>query len=188
MAILKVAHLGNPVVRKQAVKVDPKDLADPALQRFIDDMVETMHEYDGIGLAAPQVHVSKQIVVIDGTQLDDEPTVPEAARRILHLVNPVVKFKGDKKYPMWEGCLSVPGLRGRVPRMKELEVEALDRDGKIVRLIAQGYFAGVIQHETDHLAGKVYLDRLPDLSTLTYLREYRHHWDKGSDAIDEPVS
>jgi len=187
MAILKVAHLGNPVVRKQAAKVDPADLAKPELQRFLDDMVDTMREYDGIGLAAPQVHVSQQIVVIEGEMLDDEPSVPEAARKLLHLVNPVIRTKSDKRYLMWEGCLSVPGLRGKVPRIKELELEALDRDGKPVRLKAEGYFAGVIQHELDHLAGKVYLDRLPDLSTLTYLKEFRHYWEKDSDALDEPV-
>jgi peptide deformylase len=88
---------------------------------------------------------------------------------------------------MWEGCLSVPGLRGKVPRLRDIEVEALDRAGKPVRLAAQRFFAGVLQHELDHLAGKVYLDRMAGLSTLAYLREYRHHWDKDSDAVDEPI-
>jgi len=187
MAILKVAHLGHPVLRKQAAKVDPMELAGADLQRFLDDMIETMREYDGIGLAAPQVHLSKQIAVIDGGLLDDEPKLPEIARGLFFLVNPVLHVKKERRFPMWEGCLSVPGFRGRVPRIREIEVEALDRSGKPIRFQAQDYFAGVVQHEVDHLAGKVYLDRMPDLSTLSYLKEYRRYMDKDSDALDESV-
>jgi len=187
MGILKVAHLGHPVLRQQAAKVDPAELAGSDLQRFLDDMVETMREYDGIGLAAPQVHLSKQIAVIDGGLLDDEPGVPEIARGLLFLVNPVLHVKKQRRFLMWEGCLSVPGLRGRVPRIRELEVESLDRHGKPIRFQAEGYFAGVVQHETDHLGGKVYLDRMPDLGTLSYLKEYRRYRDKESDALDETV-
>lgn len=187
MAILKVAHLGHPVVRQQAAKVDPAELASADLQRFLDDMVETMREYDGIGLAAPQVHASKQIAVIEGKLLEDEPDIPEIARELLFLVNPVLHVKKERRFLMWEGCLSVPGFRGRVPRIRELEVEALDRAGKPIRFAAQGYFAGVVQHEVDHLGGKVYLDRMADLSTLTYLKEYRRYWDQKSDALDEQV-
>jgi peptide deformylase len=187
MAILKVAHLGNPVVRKTAAKVDPAELSTPDMQRFLDDMVDTMREYDGIGLAAPQVHVSKQITVIEGEMLKDDKDVPEIAKTLLFLVNPVLKVKKEKRFNMWEGCLSAPGLRGKVPRIRELDVEALDRHGQQIRFTAIGYFAGVVQHECDHLAGKVYLDRMADLTTLCYLKEYRHHWDHDSDAIDEPV-
>jgi peptide deformylase len=188
MGILKVANLGHPVLRKQAAKVDPAELLKPEMQRFIDDMVETMREYDGIGLAAPQVHVSKQLAVIDGEQLADDPKVPEVARRLLVIVNPVLRPRADKRFTHWEGCLSVPGLRGRVARVREVDVEALDRDGRPQRFVALGYFAAVVQHETDHLGGKVYLDRMSDLSTLAYLREYRHHWDGEKEAIDEPVT
>jgi peptide deformylase len=188
MAILKVAHLGNPVLRKVAAQVDPAELAKPEMQRFLDDMVDTMREYDGIGLAAPQVHVSKQIAVIEGEMLKDDDKVPEVAKQLLVLVNPVMRFKTDKRHVMWEGCLSVPGLRGRTRRIRELEVEALDRHGQLQRLSAQAFFAGVIQHELDHLAGKVYLDRMQDLSTLTYLKEFRHFWVEDSDAEDEPVT
>jgi peptide deformylase len=187
VSILKVAHLGHPVVRQQAAKVDPAELASTELQRLLDDMVETMREYDGIGLAAPQVHVSKQIAVIEGKLLDDEPDVPEIARTLLFLVNPVLHVKKEKRFTMWEGCLSAPGLRGLVPRLRELQVESLDRTGKPIRFAATGYFAGVVQHECDHLAGMVYLDRMSDLRTLSYLREYRHHWDKDADTIDEVV-
>ena len=188
MAILKVAHLGNPVLRKVAAQVDPRQIGTPDMQRFVDDMVDSMREYDGIGLAAPQVHVSKQIVVIEGDLLRDEPRTPEVARQLLVLFNPVVRFKTERRILMWEGCLSVPGLRGRTARVRELEVEALDRSGQPLRFEAQGYFAGVVQHELDHLAGKVFLDRMQDLSTLTYLKEFRHFWAKDSDVEDEPVT
>jgi peptide deformylase len=187
MAILKVAHLGHPVVRKVAAKVDPAALTGADMQRFLDDMVETMREYEGIGLAAPQVHVLQQIAVIDGALLDDEPDVPEVARGLFFLVNPVLHTPKQRRFQMWEGCLSVPGFRGKVPRIKELEVEAWDRHGKPLRFAAKGYFAGVVQHEVDHLSGKVYLDRMQDLSTLAYLKEYRRYYDKESAALDEIV-
>ena len=185
MAILKVSHLGHPVLRKTSAKIDPAQLGSPEMQRLIDDMIETMREYDGVGLAAPQVHVSKQLAVINGELMDDDDKVPEVARRVFTLVNPVVRIKVERRFVHWEGCLSVPGLRGKVPRMKELEVEALDRDGNLFRFVAQGFLAAVVQHETDHLGGKVYLDRMPDLTTLTYLKEYRHHVDAEDDSEDE---
>ena len=84
-------------------------------------MIETMREYDGVGLAGPQVHVSKQLAVINGELLGDDDKVPAIARRVFTLVNPVVRFKVERKFVHWEGCLSVPGLRGKVPRIKELE-------------------------------------------------------------------
>jgi peptide deformylase len=187
MAILKVAHLGHPVLRKQAAKVDPAVLVRDDMQRLLDEMVETMREYDGIGLAAPQVHISQQIACIDGGLLHDEPDVPEVARELFFLVNPVLRAPKERRFLMWEGCLSVPGLRGKVPRLREVEVEALDRTGKPIRFTAKGYFAGVVQHELDHLGGKVYLDRMTDLTTLAYLKEYRRYCDKESAALDEIV-
>jgi len=187
MAILKVAHLGHPVLRQQAAKLDPAVLTRDDMQRFLDDMVETMREYDGIGLAAPQVHASQQIAVIDGALLADEPDVPAMARQLLFLVNPVLRAPKQRRFLMWEGCLSVPGFRGKVPRLRELEVEALDRRGQPIHFAAKGYFAGVVQHEVDHLGGKVYLDRMQDLSTLAYLKEYRRYCDKESTALDEIV-
>ncbi len=185
MAILKVSHLGHPVLRKTAAKIDPAQLGTAEMQRLIDDMIETMREYDGIGLAAPQVHVSQQLAVINGELMGDDDKVPEILRRVFTLVNPVVRFKVERKFVHWEGCLSVPGLRGKVPRVKELEVEALGRDGNPLRFVAHGYLAAVVQHETDHLGGRVYLDRMPDLRTLTYLKEYRHHVDTEDDSEDE---
>lgn len=188
MSILKVAHLGNPVLRQKAEAVKESALRSTSVQRFLDDMVETMREYDGIGLAAPQVHVSQRLVVIEGEVLQDDPDVPKAAKQLLILVNPVLRPRGKAPMTMWEGCLSIPGLRGRTRRHRRVEVEALDRHGNPLRLAATGYFAGVLQHELDHLAGRVYLEAMPDLTTLSYLKEYRHFRDADSDAIDEIVT
>ena len=133
MAILKVAHLGNPIVRKQAVKVDPKELESDAMQPS--SMTgDTMREYDGVGLARRRC-TSPSRSSSSRQALERRPHRPRIAHKLLVLVNPTVKFKGTKRYAMWEGCLSVPGLRGRVPRMKELEVEALDREGKMVHCV-----------------------------------------------------
>jgi len=188
MSILKVSHLGNPVLRKFAGKVDPARIATPEFQRLLDDMIETMREYDGVGLAAPQVHLSQQIAVIDGELLADEPKVPDEAKRVLVLVNPALRLRSEKTFTHWEGCLSVPGFRGSVPRVRDVAVEALDREGKPFRLEATGYFAAVLQHECDHLGGKVYLDRMPDLKELAYLKEWRNFWEGDAEALDEPVT
>ncbi|MBI1992658.1 MAG: peptide deformylase [Candidatus Omnitrophica bacterium] len=174
MAILKVARLGHPVIRTPAQAVPKESIASPPAQRIIDDMIETMREYDGVGLAAPQVHLSKQIAVIevqDNRRYPGEGPIP-----LTVLVNPKILNASRKQLEDWEGCLSVHEFRGRVPRAESLEVEAYNRKGEKIRFHAQGFFARVIQHECDHLAGKVFLDRMPTLSTLTHLHEFLRYW------------
>jgi len=174
MAILKVARLGHPVIRTPSEAVPKETIPSAGLQRFLDDMVETMREYDGVGLAAPQVHVSKQIAVIevaDNRRYPGEKPVP-----LTVLINPRILAASKKQPADWEGCLSVHEFRGRVPRAESIEVEAYNRKGEKVKFQAQGFFARVIQHECDHLAGKVFLDRMPDLSTLTHLHEFMRYW------------
>jgi len=174
MAILKVARLGHPVIRTLAQAVPKESIASPPVQRIIDDMIETMHEYDGVGLAAPQVHLSKQIAVIevqDNRRYPGEGPIP-----LTVLVNPKILNASRRQLEDWEGCLSVHEFRGRVPRAESLEVEAYNRKGEKVKFRAQGFFARVIQHECDHLAGKVFLDRMPTLSTLTHLHEFLRYW------------
>ena len=169
MSILKVCHLGHPVLRMESRRVSPDSLARASTQRLIDDMLETMVEYYGVGLAAPQVHESLAIAVIES----DGPrgTIP-----LTVLVNPEVTVLDDALIEDWEGCLSIPDFRGRVPRCRKLRVDALDRKGKKIKITAEGFFARVIQHEFDHLMGKVYLDRMPDLKTLTHLPEFQRYW------------
>ena len=169
MSILKVARIGHPVVRATAVPVAPELLASRDFQRLIDDMVETMHDYDGVGLAAPQVHRGWRLAVIEVPPSDDRA---EDAVPLTVLVNPVVTPLGDEKVTGLEGCLSIPGLRGAVPRFARLRLEALDRDGRPYTVEATGFFARVIQHECDHLDGDVYLDRMADMRSLSFLREF----------------
>jgi peptide deformylase len=174
LAILKVARLGHPVLRRVAEPVSLRDLARPELQQLIDDMVETMHEYVGVGLAAPQVHVSRQIAVLE---CESHPRHPEmAAIPLMVIVNPVLTPTSAETEADWEGCLSIPEFRGVTPRHRHVRLEALDRRGERIDLVATDFFARVLQHETDHLDGRVYLDRMPDLHTLCHLQEWTRHW------------
>jgi len=169
MAILKVARIGHPIVRARAKRVDPNVIPSREFQAFIDDLVETMHEYDGVGVAAPQVHVGLRVAVLE---------VPKGGGRggrrgvpLTVLINPVLTPLSRIVRLDIEGCLSVPGLRGAVPRFEKVRLEALSRDGKPYSLVASGFHARVIQHECDHLDGQVYLDRMLDMKTLGFLDE-----------------
>ncbi len=176
--ILKVAQLGHPVLRRKAPAVGVKQIASAGVHAFIRDLIQTMEEYDGVGIAAPQVHVSLQMAVIG---VHGNPRYPKAPKIPLTvLINPRVKPASRRQVLDWEGCLSVEGLRGRVPRWHSVDVEAYNAQGKSVRFRASGFFARVIQHEWDHLQGKVFLDRMKEMSTLAYLREYARYGLKGA--------
>ncbi|ETX01318.1 peptide deformylase [Candidatus Entotheonella palauensis] len=168
--ILKVARMGHPVLRQTAEPVPPDQITSPDIQSFIDDLIETMHEYDGAGLAAPQVHVSKQIVVIEPGDRRQELSNP-GAETIVY-INPEITPLTENMDEDWEGCLSVPGLRGRVPRYTKIRFRAYDRHGQRLDLIAEGFAARVIQHECDHLWGKLYIDRIRDTTSLTFIEEF----------------
>ena len=174
MSILKVARIGHPVVRGVAEAVAPETLQTEPLQRLIDDMVETMHEYDGVGVAAPQVHFGLRLAVIEVSESDERSPhgVP-----LTVLVNPEVQPLGDEIELGWEGCLSVPDLRGIVPRFKRVRLKALDRHGKPYETEASDFFARVIQHECDHLDGNVYLDRMLDMRSLSFSSEFERFVD-----------
>lgn len=174
MSILKVARLGHPVLRKVAEPVSEKELRSDITRQFVTDMVETMKEYDGVGLAADQVHVSKQIAVLevaDNPRYPGKPLVP-----LTVLINPIITPLTEEFEDDWEGCLSIPDMRGKVPRYKSIRVQSLDPTGAPVDFVASGFHARVVQHEWDHLNGKVYLDRMPDLSTLTFITEFARYW------------
>jgi peptide deformylase len=168
--ILKVAHLGHPVLRQVAEPVPPDQILSPAIQQFIDDMIETMHEYDGAGLAAPQVHVSKQIVIMEVGPNPRRPNAPSIPLTVY--INPEIIPLTDEMEEDWEGCLSVPGLRGRVPRYTKIRLRAYDRQANRIDMAAQGFHARVIQHECDHVQGKVYLDRMRSMESLTFVEEW----------------
>lgn len=172
MSILKVARIGNPIVRAGALPLADKAIRSAEIQRLIDDMVETMHEYDGVGLAAPQIHVGLRLAVIE-VPADDERA--ESGVPLIVLVNPVITPLGEETEVGWEGCLSIPDLRGEVPRLKRLRLAARDRQGKPYTLDASDFFARVIQHECDHLDGSVYLDRMQGMRSLSFQRELDRH-------------
>jgi peptide deformylase len=178
LAILKVARIGHPAIRAQARPLTAEEIASSALQKLIDDMIDTMRDYDGVGLAAPQVHLDLQLAVIEVPAKDEraDDGVP-----LTVLINPRVTRVGEATVAGWEGCLSIPELRGVVPRAKRVRLEALDREGHPFELETAGFFARVIQHECDHLDGRVYLDRMRDLQSLTYLHEMEKYGRAGED-------
>jgi peptide deformylase len=174
MSILKVTRLGHPVLRKVTEEVAARELKTPAMQKFIDDMIETMKEYDGVGLAADQVFTSKQVAVLE---VADNPRYPKKAKVPLTvLINPRITPLSDEMEDDWEGCLSIPDLRGQVPRYRSIRIQGLDRHGRKLDFVAEDFHARVIQHEYDHLNGRVYLDRMRDFTTLTFLQEFTRYW------------
>ena len=180
MSILKVARMGHPVLRAKARTVDKNELKHANLQQFIDSLIDTMFEYSGVGLAAPQVHESLRIFVAmldaDGRGEGDAVT----------FVNPEIMVVGEETVEGWEGCLSIPEIRGRVPRAQHIKVSALDRNGKRFEHELKDFPARVVQHETDHLDGVLFLDRMRSFETLTYLEEYsRYHTKHADDDEDE---
>ena len=166
MSILKVAQMGHPVLRQRGRPLEKADFRDPLVQKLIDDMVETMHEYKGVGLAAPQVHVSLRLFVALLDEDPDEKTVETV------LANPEIVPSGSSRKEGWEGCLSIPDIRGMVSRFTDVTVKALDRDGRAIELRLQKFSARVVQHETDHLDGVLFLDRMTSMESLTYLEEF----------------
>jgi peptide deformylase len=168
--MLKIAKLGNPILRKIAAPINPREIQSSEIQRLIDDMFETMYDEPGIGLAAPQVSRSIQLVVMG---CKGEGGFPETV-----LINPSIVYYGPQQVENWEGCLSVDGLRGKVTRPSLVRVKGLDRKGKPLDFEATDLYAVCIQHELDHLIGKVFLDRMTDMSTLTQLDEFAQYWQK----------
>ena len=176
MSILKIAKLGHPVLRRVAQPVSPKEIGSPEIQRLSRDMVEAMREFEGVGLAATQVHHSVQIMAIEA--LGDPKNSKETSTPLTVLINPVITVVSENLEEGWEGCLSIPDMRGLVPRYKEIRVQAVDPSGRSIHIDAKDFFARVIQHEYDHLTGKVFLDRMRNLDSLTYLKEFSRYWQK----------
>jgi peptide deformylase len=177
MSILKVARMGHPVLRAKARAIERADIKGPVIQRLIDNMTETMLEYHGVGLAAPQVHESVRVFVA-ALDADDDPKGPSTP---LAIINPEIIPVGGDVVEDWEGCLSIPDIRGRVPRAREIVVRAFDRNGERLEIRAADFSARVIQHETDHLDGVLFFDRMKAFDSLTFLDEYARYWVKDDD-------
>jgi peptide deformylase len=174
MAILKIAKMGHPVLRQRAAEVD--DPKSPEIRRLVADMIETLEDIGGAGLAAPQVHVPLRVVIFSVpperiTEELDAETVP-----LTVLVNPVVTPLTRDTELGWEGCLSVPGLRGAVPRFTEVRYSGITLDGEKLEREVSGFHARVIQHECDHLDGMLYPMRMTDLSKLMFIEEMHRNY------------
>ena len=163
--------MGHPVLRTRAQPLDPADIDTPRVQRLIDDMFETMHDSQGIGLAGPQVHESIRLFVAG---VDDS----DGAMSPVVIINPEVTPVGSRVEEDWEGCLSIPDIRGRVPWATDIRLRAFDRHGQVISLNANGFPARVLQHETDHLDGVLFFDRMTAFESLTFLEEYDRYWAK----------
>lgn len=167
MAILKVSRLGHPVLREKSSDVEIKDIKAGKFRALIDDMVETMHAYEGVGLAGPQVHLPLRVFVFEVQER-------VAKRRGVKSVNVGAIFNatyepvGAAKITDWEGCLSVPFLGGDTPRYQKIRMRGFDHDGDPIDIEVEDFTARIFQHEIDHTDGHVYLDRMPDLTSLGY--------------------
>ena len=167
--------MGHPVLRQRTRPIEKTDLRMPAVQKLIDDMIETMQEYSGVGLAAPQVHAGVRLFV---ALLEEDPDAKTSATVI---VNPEIVPNTGIREEGWEGCLSIPDIRGLVQRITDVTVKALDRDGRAIELRLQNFSARVAQHEADHLDGVLFLDRMTSMQSLTYLDEYSRFHAKDDD-------
>ena len=176
MSLLKVARMGHPVLRTRARLVERAELKQPSMQKLIDDMIDTMHEYHGVGLAAPQVHEGLRIFVAAINPFEEEPLPVDVPPIVF--INPVTTPIGHEMLEEWEGCLSIPDIRGKVPRVRAVKVSAMDRSGEKIDLSSQDFPARVIQHETDHLDGVLFFDRMRSFASLTFLDEYSRYWAK----------
>jgi peptide deformylase len=177
MSILKVARMGHPVLRAKSRRLEKADLKSAAVQQLIDDLIDTMVEYHGVGLAAPQVHEELRLFVADVDPSAGEDATEDDAEPLV-IINPEITVVGGEVVEDWEGCLSIPDIRGRVPRAAEITLRALDRSGGRIELRAHGFPARVIQHEADHLDGVLFFDRMRALDSLTFLDEYSRYWRK----------
>jgi peptide deformylase len=177
MAILKIARMGHPVLARVADPVpDPKA---PRIRRLVADMIATMADANGAGLAAPQVHVPSRVVVFRAPEDRSEPPLSEEERfdhtaPLTVLINPEIEILADETSGGWEGCLSVPGLRGYVTRPAHIRYRGVDHEGRVIERIARGFHARVVQHEVDHLDGILYPQRMADLRQLIFESETRH--------------
>jgi peptide deformylase len=179
MSILKVARMGHPVLRAKARALERGEVKSATVQKLIDDMIDTMYEYHGVGLAAPQVHEGLRLFVAslnagEGDDAGADGGDPEP----LVVVNPEITVVASEMIEEWEGCLSIPDIRGRVPRARGINVRALNRKGERIELNAMDFSARVLQHEYDHLDGVLFFDRMPSLASMTFLDEYSRYWTK----------
>lgn len=171
MAARKVIRMGHPTLRKVAETVDPSELKTPEFKQLLVDMYDTMKVEGGIGIAAPQIDVSKQVTLIELPDNNERYGDLEGTP-LMVIINPVLTYLTQEHQGFWEGCLSVPGLRGFVERPKSVQVDYINEHGEAKTIVADDFLATVFQHELDHLFGKLYIDRITDTTKIAYTEEF----------------
>jgi peptide deformylase len=182
--IRTIVQLGNPALRQVADPVDVNQIQSDEIQNLIDDLIETMRHANGAGLASTQIAVPLRICVIEvnkNPRYSYKPDIP-----LTVLINPKVTFLTEERINVYEGCLSVPNMRGKVDRCPEILIEGFDREGQSVSFVSKGISAGTFQHELDHLDGLVFTDRMKDASSLTTIDEFADHYE--DDFKDQVIS
>tara|TARA_B100000963_G_scaffold343930_1_gene346241 strand:- start:464 stop:994 length:531 start_codon:yes stop_codon:yes gene_type:complete len=169
VSILKIAKLGHPVLLNKGAKI--QEFSTDSLKKIVFDMSETMIDYNGIGLAAPQVHISKRIIIFRNPDIDDKEKI-----QITPLINPAFEPMGEEMEDDWEGCLSIPGMQGLVKRYKKIKYHGYDLSGNKIENEAEGLHARVVQHEIDHLEGILYISRLTDKKAFGFEKEIVNFW------------
>jgi len=174
MAVRRIIRMGHPTLRRVARNVADDELGTAELERLIEDMIDTLHDYGGIGLAAPQINEPLRVAIIDipggPTRYGELPPLP-----LRVFINPEISVVNPATAGYWEGCLSVPGLRGFVERPQHVRIRARDQHGAAVELELMGFAATVFQHEFDHLDGKLYIDHITDTTRLAFEEEFERY-------------
>jgi peptide deformylase len=179
VAVREVILIGDPILRRVARPLTPQDLGSPSIRALVEDMADTMHELGGIGIAAPQVGESLQLAIVEITEASTRyPNMPAFGLTVV--VNPRVTVLDEAEQAFWEGCLSIPDLRGVVHRPRRVRVDYTDLDNRPQCVVAEGFLATVFQHELDHLQGALFVDKVRDPTTLSTVRNYQRYW------LDEP--
>jgi len=174
MSVLPVTKMGNPVLRLVCKPVKKSKIKSKKFQKFIDNMVATMRDENGAGIAAPQVDVKKRVFVME---VQENPRYPsKESFDLIVAINPELKPIGKKMVDSWEGCLSIPNIRGCLKRHAKVELTALDQNGKKYTQKLKGFAAVVAQHELDHLNGTLFIDRMQSMKTLTFQEEFEEYW------------
>jgi len=178
MSILKISRLGHPILLQKARPI--KNVNSPKIKKIIHDMTETMLDANGIGLAAPQVHLCKQIIIYRNIEEDLEGDI-----KITALINPILTKITDHTDNQWEGCLSIPGMLGLVKRYTKIRYKGFDINGNIIEKEVDGFQARVVQHEYDHLIGILYTSRLADKDAYGYSEEIEKFWKNKKNGLHE---
>lgn len=174
MAVLPVIKMGNPRLREICEAIPESEINTSEFQAFLDSLLATQREKDGAGIAAPQVAVLKRVFTME---MKNNPRYPDKGSFPLYFaINPEIEPISDERIDSWEGCLSIPGIRGRLKRFKKVTLKALDRNGKAYEVALDGFAAVVAQHELDHLNGKLLIDRMDSMETLSFQNEFEKYW------------